>query len=146
MHSFDLAFDNLFVPDANLIGGEGGLGKGFYLTVAVMMGVRMKTAGRALGVMRAALKAVIRYAKDRKVFKAPMIDYQLTRTKIASMAARFAACFFFSSRRRHTSSLRDWSSDVCSSDLRRARRRRGSSRPCSGRPSPGSMGARRARG
>src|SRR6266496_2910312 len=26
--------------------------------------------------------------------------------------------FFFSSRRRHTRSLRDWSSDVCSSDLR----------------------------
>src|SRR5690349_12475854 len=25
-------------------------------------------------------------------------------------------CFFFSSRRRHTRSLRDWSSDVCSSD------------------------------
>src|SRR5204863_1484733 len=28
--------------------------------------------------------------------------------------------FFFSSRRRHTRSLRDWSSDVCSSDLGRA--------------------------
>src|SRR3989440_2748231 len=27
-------------------------------------------------------------------------------------------CFFFSSRRRHTRSDRDWSSDVCSSDLR----------------------------
>src|SRR5215469_13526915 len=27
--------------------------------------------------------------------------------------------FFFSSRRRHTRSLRDWSSDVCSSDLER---------------------------
>src|SRR5438874_13565476 len=26
--------------------------------------------------------------------------------------------FFFSSRRRHTRSLRDWSSDVCSSDLK----------------------------
>src|SRR5438034_4513953 len=26
-------------------------------------------------------------------------------------------CFFFSSRRRHTRSLCDWSSDVCSSDL-----------------------------
>src|SRR5690349_24170716 len=26
-------------------------------------------------------------------------------------------CFFFSSRRRHTRSLRDWSSDVCSSGL-----------------------------
>src|SRR5690349_23102406 len=29
--------------------------------------------------------------------------------------------FFFSSRRRHTRSLRDWSSDVCSSDLVAAR-------------------------
>src|SRR5207249_9663771 len=29
--------------------------------------------------------------------------------------------FFFSSRRRHTRSKRDWSSDVCSSDLRTLR-------------------------
>src|SRR5207247_4267197 len=29
------------------------------------------------------------------------------------------AFFFFSSRRRHTRSTRDWSSDVCSSDLPR---------------------------
>src|SRR5436190_22858921 len=34
--------------------------------------------------------------------------------------------FFFSSRRRHTRSLCDWSSDVCSSDLGRAQ---GSSNP-----------------
>src|SRR6266496_3583784 len=35
--------------------------------------------------------------------------------------ARFSSKkFFFSSRRRHTRSLRDWSSDVCSSDLYRA--------------------------
>src|SRR3712207_7399672 len=27
------------------------------------------------------------------------------------------SCFFFSSRRRHTRYWRDWSSDVCSSDL-----------------------------
>src|SRR6266496_6081314 len=32
-------------------------------------------------------------------------------------ALRRQVRFFFSSRRRHTSSLRDWSSDVCSSDL-----------------------------
>src|SRR5690349_25158727 len=30
--------------------------------------------------------------------------------------------FFFSSRRRHTRSLRDWSSDVCSCDLTWTRR------------------------
>src|SRR5699024_11741238 len=29
----------------------------------------------------------------------------------------FGVSFFFSSRRRHTRSKRDWSSDVCSSDL-----------------------------
>src|SRR5438105_5612047 len=30
---------------------------------------------------------------------------------------RTPSVFFFSSRRRHTRSTRDWSSDVCSSDL-----------------------------
>src|SRR5699024_2984266 len=33
-------------------------------------------------------------------------------------------CFFFSSRRRHTRSKRDWSSDVCSSDLKQKLRHR----------------------
>src|SRR5215510_16411365 len=33
----------------------------------------------------------------------------------------FCSFFFFSSRRRHTRWPRDWSSDVCSSDLVRAR-------------------------
>src|SRR5207248_5399742 len=42
----------------------------------------------------------------------------------AACAGRWGAvccCFFFSSRRRHTRSYGDWSSDVCSSDLRRGR-------------------------
>src|SRR5947199_5687605 len=33
------------------------------------------------------------------------------------MMCDFILCFFFSSRRRHTRCLSDWSSDVCSSDL-----------------------------
>src|SRR5258707_14841543 len=37
-------------------------------------------------------------------------------------------CFFFSSRRRHTRYWRDWSSDVCSSDLPYRHRRRQSRR------------------
>src|SRR5207249_8006347 len=36
------------------------------------------------------------------------------RTRARSVCRR---SFFFSSRRRHTRSKRDWSSDVCSSDL-----------------------------
>ncbi len=91
MHSFDLSFENFFVPDANVIGEAGGLGKGFYFTMAGMMGGRMQTAARASGVMRAALRAAIRYAGERKVFGAPLIDYPLTAAKLARMGARVAA-------------------------------------------------------
>src|SRR3989440_2538263 len=45
--------------------------------------------------------------------------------------------FFFSSRRRHTRSDRDWSSDVCSSDLARLARRRSSLRGKMGTLAPG---------
>src|SRR5439155_16788836 len=38
---------------------------------------------------------------------------------IHTSCACLLLCFFFSSRRRHTRWPRDWSSDVCSSDLRR---------------------------
>jgi (2S)-methylsuccinyl-CoA dehydrogenase len=92
MHSFDLSFDNFFVPDANVIGEAGGLGKGFYFTMAGMVGGRMQTAARACGVMRAALRATLRYTADRKVFGAPLHDYPLTLAKLARMAARLAAC------------------------------------------------------
>ena len=92
MHSFDLAFENFFVPDDNVIGGEGGLGRGFYLTMAGMTGGRIQTAGRALGLMRASLKSAIAYARERKVFGQPLADYQLTQVKLARMAARYVAC------------------------------------------------------
>src|SRR2546422_7525480 len=42
--------------------------------------------------------------------------------------------FFFSSRRRHTRCSRDWSSDVCSSDLRRGAAVRAGARPGAGAP------------
>src|SRR5207249_8949123 len=42
-----------------------------------------------------------------------------------SMYVRYASSvFFFSSRRRHTRSKRDWSSDVCSSDLLERKKQR----------------------
>lgn len=92
MHSFDLSFQDFFVPEANVIGGEAGVGKGFYFTMAGMVGGRMQTAARACGVMRAALRAAIRYTGDRKVFGAPLADFALTQAKLARMAARLAAC------------------------------------------------------
>ena len=92
MHSFDLAFQDYFVPDANVVGGEAGLGKGFYYTLSGMVGGRMQTSARACGVMRAALRAAVRYSQDRKVFGAPLADFALTQAKIARMGARLAAC------------------------------------------------------
>src|SRR5256884_1508439 len=43
-----------------------------------------------------------------------------TRKLRASLTTVCIVFFFFSSRRRHTRCSRDWSSDVCSSDLVRA--------------------------
>src|SRR5256884_8341155 len=40
----------------------------------------------------------------------------------ANHRSMYRLCFFFSSRRRHTRCSRDWSSDVCSSDLAAALR------------------------
>ena len=33
MHSFEMAYEDFFVPDDCLIGGEAGQGKGFYFTM-----------------------------------------------------------------------------------------------------------------
>src|SRR6266849_2163516 len=56
-------------------------------------------------------------ACDSKALTQPMpAASHATITLIATTRFRFIL-FFFSSRRRHTRSTRDWSSDVCSSDL-----------------------------
>lgn len=86
MHSYECFFDNFFVPDENLIGGTEGLGKGFYLQMEGFAGGRLQTAGRALGVMQAALEEAVKYANDRKVFGKPIGEYQITKYKIARMA------------------------------------------------------------
>lgn len=92
MHSYELAFEDFFVPDSHVLGGEAGLGKGFYFNMAGMVGGRMQTSARATGVMRAALREALRYTQDRKVFGQRLIDFPLTQSKLAHMAARLAAC------------------------------------------------------
>ncbi len=91
MHSFDVFFDKVFVSDANLLGGDAGLGKGFYYTMAGFAGGRIQTAARANGLMQAAFEKAISYAKERKVFGKPIGDYQLTMVKLARMAVLLTA-------------------------------------------------------
>jgi len=92
MHSYTLFFDNVFVPEENLVGGPGAEGKGFYLTMAGFAGGRLQTAARACGLMRAAYDAGARYAKDRKVFGKALADYQLTLAKFGLLGASLRAC------------------------------------------------------
>jgi (2S)-methylsuccinyl-CoA dehydrogenase len=87
MHSYELSFDNWFVPDENLVGGEEGLGNGFYFQMAGFENGRIQTAARAVGVMQAAYDAALDYARNRVVFGEPIINYELTRVKLATMAA-----------------------------------------------------------
>jgi len=85
MHSYEIAFENWFVPSENLVGETDGQGRGFYLQMEGFENGRLQTAARALGVMQAAYEAARAYAGDRKVFGRPVGDYQLTQVKLARM-------------------------------------------------------------
>ncbi len=86
MHSYELALDNWWVPGDCLIGGEAGLGKGFYYQMEGFENGRLQTAARAVGVMQAAYEAAKDYAANRTVFGRPVGDYQLSQAKLARMA------------------------------------------------------------
>ena len=87
MHSYELSFENWFVPDDHLVGGEAGLGRGFYFQMAGFENGRIQTAARAVGLMQAAYEAALDYARNRVVFGEPIINYELTRVKLGTMAA-----------------------------------------------------------
>lgn len=87
MHSYELSFENWFVPDTNLVGGDAGLGRGFYYQMAGFENGRVQTAARAVGVMQAAYDAALDYARTRVVFGEPIINFELTRVKLTTMAA-----------------------------------------------------------
>lgn len=92
MHSFELFFDDFFVPADNVLGGTEGEGKGFYYAMAGFAGGRIQTAARAVGVMRAAFAKAISYSKERSVFDQPIAQYQLTQVKLARIGASLLAC------------------------------------------------------
>jgi len=94
MHSFDLFFEDYFVPADQLVGVTPG--KGFYHAMTGFSGGRIQTAARATGVMQAALEQAIRYANERKVFGAAVADYQLTQVKLGRMLITLTAARQFS--------------------------------------------------
>jgi (2S)-methylsuccinyl-CoA dehydrogenase len=91
MHSYEVAFDDWFVPAENLVGGEAGLGRGFYLQMEGFENGRLQTAARAVGLMQAAFEAGLSYAQERRVFGQSVFDYQLSQAKLARMATLIQA-------------------------------------------------------
>jgi (2S)-methylsuccinyl-CoA dehydrogenase len=91
MHSFTLAFDRWLVPDAQVVGGEEGIGRGFALQMAGFAAGRLQTGGRACGLCQAALEHTARYVAERHQFGRPIGEYGLTRYHLGRMAARLTA-------------------------------------------------------
>ncbi len=86
MHSYEVYYDDFLVPHANLVGEDGGVGRGFYFTMRGFAGGRIQTAARATGLMQAALEAALGHSRERVVFGRPVADFQLSRYKLARMA------------------------------------------------------------
>jgi (2S)-methylsuccinyl-CoA dehydrogenase len=96
MHSYEIAIENWFVPADHLIGGEEGLGKGFYFQMEGFENGRLQTAARAVGLMQAAYEAALDYANNRNVFGKNIAEYQLTQIKLGRMVMIIQAARQFS--------------------------------------------------
>jgi (2S)-methylsuccinyl-CoA dehydrogenase len=85
MHSFELFFDNFHLPEDALVGGDEWLNRGFYLQLESFAPGRLQTAGRAVGVMQAALDDALSYASRRTVFGHRIADLGLPRAMLGRM-------------------------------------------------------------
>ena len=95
-NTFELSFNDCFVPDDCLIGYEkavrSGDEEGFKKTAAMMTTPRIHTAARSIGLARGALEDSIRYVQQREQFDRKIGDFQVIRFKIAHMAADIEVC------------------------------------------------------
>ena len=76
-------FQDVRVPVENRIGEEG---EGFKITMSAFDNGRYTVGSGATGLIRAALNASVKYAKERTTFGKPIAEHQLIQEKIAKMA------------------------------------------------------------
>ena len=90
----ELFFDEVFVPDANLLGAEEGLGFGQLMNQLVWE--RMLCALGAVVSMELAVDYTVEYVKQRKAFGKTIFDFQNTQFKLAECKthATIARSFF----------------------------------------------------
>ena len=83
-----LTFEDLRVPEGNLLGAEG---QGFGIAMASLASGRVGIASQALGIGTAALEEAIKYATERNAFGQPIGNYQAIRFMLADVATELEA-------------------------------------------------------
>ena len=89
MRSYNLAFEDVFVPEENLLSGEEN--KGFYQLMVSYESARLQTAARAVGVSQAAFDFALQYSKEREQFGKPICEHQAIRMKLSEMKVELEA-------------------------------------------------------
>lgn len=84
----ELIFQDVKVPVENLLGEEG---KGFKIAMQGLDGGRIGVAAQGLGIAGAALKAAIKYSKEREQFGKPVCKFQSISFMLADMATKLDA-------------------------------------------------------
>ncbi|MDY0040186.1 MAG: acyl-CoA dehydrogenase family protein [Desulforhabdus sp.] len=84
----EIAFEDVRVPQSNLVGVEG---RGFKQLMQFFDTTRVMVAAQGLGLSEACLTASVRYAKERTAFGAPLGSFQLTQKKLTEMAVMIEA-------------------------------------------------------
>lgn len=85
----ELVFEDVFVPDENLLGAEEG--KGVNYLGEVLNEIRCMTGAMGLGLARTAFDDGLDYARKRVAFGQRIGDFQLIRAKFAEMATEMEA-------------------------------------------------------
>ncbi len=78
-----LILDDCRIPDANLLGEEGG---GFRYFLEILDGGRISIAAMAQGIAQGALDEALKYSQERYQFNKPLSAFQMTQFKLADMA------------------------------------------------------------
>lgn len=79
----ELTFEDVFLPETRLLGGEG---NGFKILMTTFNYTRPAVGAQALGIAQGALEAAIKYAKERVQFGKPLASFQGLQWMLAEMA------------------------------------------------------------
>ena len=84
----ELIFENCEVPAENLVGEEG---KSIAHMAKNLLIERITIAGISLGISRASIAYATQYAKDRKQFDQPIMNFQMIQAMLADATAEYLA-------------------------------------------------------